>query len=101
MKKLGVRVVAVRGDSAPYERLVLLGAANCHSRVLRMYFFSFACVGSLTETFFSSVKATLLPSAVLMTLSDMVQFFALAMVPAVWASMSRWSSLKLTSGALG
>jgi len=44
---------------------------------------------------------TLLPSAVVMVLSVIVQFCALAMAPAVAASMLRWSSLKLTSGALG
>ena len=39
--------------------------------------------------FAESVKVTLLPSAVVMMLSVMVQFLALAMVPAVAASMSR------------
>ncbi len=47
------------------------------------------------------MKVTLLPSAVLMVLSVMLQFFALAMVPAVAASMLRWSMRKLSRVALG
>jgi len=47
------------------------------------------------------VKVTLLPSAVFMMLSIMLQFFALEIVPAVAASMFRWSMRKLSRVALG